>query len=109
MKTEAQIFICDCFEVFNSYFDGHQQDWEGLEKHPLLQPATYTLGFPGGSEGKESDCNAGNLCSIPGSGRSLREGHGNPLQHFCMDSCMENPIEEPGELQSMGLQRVRHV
>ena len=46
------------------------------------------MGFPGGSDGKESDCNAGNLSSIPGSGRSLREGNGNPLQY----SCLENPM-----------------
>ena len=38
------------------------------------------LGFPGGSEGKESACNAGDLGSIPGSGRSTGEGNGNPLQ-----------------------------
>ena len=37
----------------------------------------------------------------PGSGRSLGGGHGNPLQY----SCLENPME-PGELQSIGLQRV---
>ena len=36
-------------------------------------------GFPGGSDGKVSACNAGDLGSIPGSGRSLREGNGNPL------------------------------
>ena len=44
-------------------------------------------------------------CSIPGSGRSPREGDGNPLQY----SCLEIPwTKEPGGLQSMGLQRVRH-
>ena len=45
------------------------------------------LDFPGGSESKESACPAGSLDSIPGSGRSSGEGHGNPLQH----SCLENP------------------
>ena len=45
------------------------------------------LGFPGGSEGKESACNAGDLGLIPGLGRSLEGGHGNPLQY----SCLENP------------------
>ena len=39
------------------------------------------LGFPGGSDGKESACNAGNLGSIPGLGRSPGEGHGNPVQY----------------------------
>ena len=39
-----------------------------------------TRGFPGGSDGKESTCNAGDLGSIPGLGRSPAGGHGNPLQ-----------------------------
>ena len=62
--------------------------------------------FPGGSDGKESACNAGDLDSIPGLGRSPEEGHGNPLQY----SCLENPMdrEEPGGLQSMSSQRVKH-
>ena len=37
------------------------------------------LGFPGGSDGKESACNAGDLGLIPGLGRSPREGNGNPV------------------------------
>ena len=45
--------------------------------------------FPGGSEVKASACNAGDLGSIPGSGRSPGEGNGNPLQ--C--SCLENPMD----------------
>ena len=47
------------------------------------------LGFPGGSEGKASAGNAGDLGSIPGSGRSPGEGNGNPLQY----SCLENPMD----------------
>ena len=67
-------------------------------------------GFPGGSDGKVSVCNAGDLggwgavrlsgkesaCSagdagsIPGSGRSPGEGNGNPLQY----SCLENPMDK---------------
>ena len=45
------------------------------------------LGFPGGSAGKESACNEGDLGSIPGLGRSPGGGHGNPLQF----SGLENP------------------
>ena len=57
------------------------------------------------SEVKVSASNAGNLGSIPGSGRSPGEGNGNPLQY----SCLENPMdEEPGRLQSTALQRVGH-
>ena len=44
--------------------------------------------FTGGSDGKASACNAGDLGSIPGLGRSPGEGNGNPLQH----SCLENPM-----------------
>ena len=47
------------------------------------------MGFPGGSGSKESAVNAGDLGSIPGSGRSPRGGHGNPLQ--C--SCLQNPVD----------------
>ena len=47
------------------------------------------MGFPGGSNGKESVCNAGAPGSIPGSGRSPGEGNGNPLYY----SCLENSIE----------------
>ena len=41
------------------------------------------MGFPGGSDGKESACNAGELGSIPGLGRSPGGGSGNPLQYSC--------------------------
>ena len=40
----------------------------------------YSLGFPGGSDGKASACNAGDPGLIPGSGRSPGEGNGNPLE-----------------------------
>ena len=49
----------------------------------------HNMGFPGGSNGKESVCNAGDPGSIPGSGRSPGEGNGNPLYY----SCLENSIE----------------
>ena len=48
-----------------------------------------SLGFPGGSDSKESAYNAGDLGSIPGSGRSPGEGNGYPLQY----SCLENPMD----------------
>ena len=47
------------------------------------------MGFPGGSEVKASASNAGDPGSIPGSGRSLGEGNGNPVQY----SCLENPMD----------------
>ena len=47
------------------------------------------LGFPGGSEGKVSACNVGELVSIPGLGRSPGEGNGNPLQYSCLENSMD--------------------
>ena len=44
---------------------------------------------PGGSDGKESACNAGDVGSIPGSGRSREEGNGNPLQCSCLENSMD--------------------
>ena len=46
------------------------------------------MGFPGGSDSKESGCSAGDLSSILGLERSPGEGNGNPLQY----SCLENPM-----------------
>ena len=65
--------------------------------------SAYT-GFPGGSDGKESACNVGDLGLIPGLGRPPREGHGNPLQH----SCLENPHEKRGlaDCSSRGHQKL---
>ena len=45
--------------------------------------------FPGGSEVKASACNAGDLGSIPGLGRSRGEGNGNPLQYSCLETPMD--------------------
>ena len=66
---------------------------------------TTCLGFPGGSDVKESACNAGDPCLFSGLGSCPGEGNGNPLQYSCLEKSM---TEEPGRLQSMGSQRVRH-
>ena len=52
-------------------------------------PPSVSVSLFGGSEGKESACNVGDLGSIPGSGRSPGEGKGNPLRY----SCLENPMD----------------
>ena len=46
-------------------------------------------GFSGGSDGKESSCNAGDPGSIPGSGRSPGEGNGNLLQYSCLEKSVD--------------------
>ena len=46
----------------------------------------------GGSDGKESSCNAGDLGSIPGLGKSPERGNGNPLQYSCLESHMDRGL-----------------
>ena len=71
-------------ECMRSWFDS----WVG--KFPWRKdrlPTPGFLGFPGGSDGKESPCNVGDIGSIPWLGRSHGGRHGNPHQY----SCLENP------------------
>ena len=56
----------------------------------LLWASLLVLGFPGGSDGKESACNAGDSGSIPGLGKSPGEGNDKPFQY----SCLENPVSQ---------------
>ena len=69
-----------------------------------VRAGVVSAGFPGSTVVKESDCqcasagDATDAGSVPGSGGSAGGGNGSPLQY----SCLENPIEDPGELQSMG-------
>ena len=48
------------------------------------------MGFPGGSDGKESVCDVGDLGLIPELGRSPGEGNGNPLQYSCLQNSMDS-------------------
>ena len=54
------------------------------EEAGRLQP----MGFPGGSDDKESACNAGDLGSFPGSGRVPGRRNGNPPQYSCLENSM---------------------
>ena len=78
----------------------------GLAKIPWRRdrlPTRVFLGFPGGSDGKESTCNMGDLGSIPGLGRYPGEGNSYPLQYSGLKNSMDR-----GNWQAMELQRVRH-
>ena len=67
--------------------------------------AFYRLAFPRSSGSKESACNAGDLGSIPGSGKSPGEGNGNPLQY----SCLENPMDRGAWWATVhGVARIGH-
>ena len=59
--------------VVYARFSSHRQGEQSIEGN-----------FPGGSAGKESACNVGDLGLIPGLGRSPREGKGYPLQYLCL-------------------------
>ena len=67
-----------------------QQETSLRRHHSFIKKMNiHTIDFPGGSEVKASASSAGDLGSIPGSGRSPGEGNGNPLQY----SCLENPMD----------------
>ena len=63
--------------------------------------AEHCVGFTGGSDSKESACNAGDLGSIPGLGRYTGKGNSNPLQYFCLENFMDMD-KRAFRLQSMG-------
>ena len=69
--------------------------------HIFITRHYHRWSFPPSSVGKDSTCNAGDLSSIPGTGRSPRKGNGNPLQYPCLENLW---TEEPGGLQSVGSQ-----
>ena len=62
------------------YHLSHQGSWS---------PFTHSQVFSGGSDGKEFVCNAGDLGSISGSGRSPAEGNNNPFQYSCLENLMD--------------------
>ena len=62
--------------------------WERLPSS-CGENVVESFGFPGGSDGKESACNAGDMSLIPGLGRSPGEGSGNPLQYSCLENSMD--------------------
>ena len=69
--------------------EGQGQDPKAEKCQGINPGLSVKRGFPGGSEGKESACNAGDLGSIPGSGRSLVEGNGYSLQYSCLRNSMD--------------------
>ena len=60
----------------------------------------FSLGFPGGSDGKVSAYSVGDLGLIPGMGRSSGEGNGNPLQYSCLENPMDGGVSVHGVAKS---------
>ena len=63
------------------------------------------MSFPGGSDSKESDCNAEDPGLISGSGRSPAEGNGYPLQYSCLENSMDGAAWQATVYR---FKRVRH-
>ena len=59
-----------------------------MQHESFCRSPIWLLGFPGGSEGKASACNVGDLGSIPGLGTSSGEENGNPPQYSCLENAM---------------------
>ena len=97
------LHICPSILLFLLTYLFNNEDPKIFENH-LCRVFTYK-GFPRSSVGKQSACNAGDLGSIHGSGRSPREGNGNLHQY----SCLENPMDR-GTWQATvyGVTRIRH-
>ena len=68
--------------------------WDYLLSTWIIVSECDQRGLPGGPDGKESACNAGDLSVKPGSGRSAGEGNGYPLQY----SCLENPMDRGAQI-----------
>ena len=64
--------------------------WETKSPYAMQCNQNIFGGFHGGTDGKESACNVGDSGSIPGLGRSLGKGNGNPLLQY---SCLENSMD----------------
>ena len=92
MNTDFTLWIIPLFFFSSCSSFDHQQLFQvGWHLCPTNLPFIVTSllsGFSGGSDGKESACNAGDPSSIPGSGRSLGEGNGSLLQHSCLKNHM---------------------
>ena len=85
-----QVYKCGYVPI-KLYLQKQAMGWIGLRAIDC-QPLAYREGFPDGSAGKESACNAGDTGgagSIPGSGRSPGGRNDNPQQHLCL----ENPMD----------------
>ena len=87
------VCVCVCIYIYMyMYMCIYMYTHTHIDTDGHTQKQLWIQGFPGGSDGKASACNAGDPGSIPGSGRSPGEGNGNPLQY----SCLENSIDEGG-------------
>ena len=117
LKTKIQKNL-EIKEKLKSHIENNKDLLYSTRKHSQYLIITYNgkeseiftyiiymlyMGFPGGSDGKESACNVGDPGLIPWLGRSPGEGNGYPLQYSCLENSMDRGA---WQLQFMGWQRV---
>ena len=100
---DAQILTCTCTQYPDALY-AHINTYARTYAHINTHGCTHG-DFPGGSVVKNRPADAGDLGSVRGSGRSPGEGNGYLLQYSCLGNAW---TEEPGGLQSMGLQTAGH-
>ena len=91
-------FFQDLYSYTSFFKRYHWHDIYVLLK--FIIPSICDLGFPGGSADKESTCNAGDLGSIPGLGRSPGEGKGYPLQYSGLENSMDRIVHGVAKCQT---------
>ena len=84
-KLPSHHLVCLCVGNNTRWYAFYPEYLEGRR----LRHLTFILGFPGGSDGEEFACSAGDPGSIPRSGRSPGEGHGNLLQYSCLGTSVD--------------------
>ena len=96
---ETVLFLSDHWYKSYGYWKNPRSLWSlgclGIVTVVLHLVDLPPRGFPGGSDGKESACSAGDMASIPRLGRSPGEGNGYPLQYSCLENSM------PGEFHRL--------
>ena len=84
IEESSLVPTCGCYVLYMQLVQSRH-----LVFISYLMLVNLNLGFPGGSDGKESACNAGDQSSIPGLGRSPGEENGNLLQCSCLENSMD--------------------
>ena len=89
----------DSLSLLQGIFQTQESNWGPPHCRQILYQLSYQpvgmvpfqSSFPGGSDGGESACNAGDPGSVPGLGTDPGDGNGNPLQYSCLENSMDCP------------------
>ena len=87
-RSPTGVVVTGLNKSLHLIFNVLHEKMRGFRERIFKVPSS-SLGFPGGSDSKESSCNAGDPGLIPTSGRSPREGNGNPCHYSCLKNSMD--------------------